>query len=110
MKVPEGYALVKISEVSKLISNSLRAVMVEKQIVFAELSPNSVGGSEWSPLYRGQDRSERILHEMGNNAGASVVLSGADLLESDAEQICLSCDHTKAWHEKHRPRHPFRSE
>jgi hypothetical protein len=72
MQIPDGYALVKLTEVPAMIRDSIRHVLKQKQLVLAERSPNGHGGSDWSPLYNGQERSEAIIREMGNNAAQGV--------------------------------------
>lgn len=77
MKIPEGHVLVKISELPGLVRESLRAVMKQKPIVFARTRTNySTGGNYWDPLYNGQEESERVLREMGNNAAQAIALHG----------------------------------
>jgi len=86
-KIPDGYVLVKISELPGWIRESLRAVMKEKPIVFARSTTNyQTGGSEWSPLYNGQEPSNEILQEMGNNAAQAVASHEEDWI-SDIDAV-----------------------
>lgn len=86
-KIPDGYVLVKISELPGWIRESLRAVMKEKPIVFARSTTNyQTGGFEWSPLYNGQEPSNDILQEMGNNAAQAVASHEEDWI-SDIDAV-----------------------
>lgn len=66
MQIPEGYVLVKLSEVPATIRDSIRDVLKQKQLMLVELDPNAT----WLRL--DSVRSEAIIREMGNNAAQGV--------------------------------------
>ncbi len=55
MRIPEGYVLVRIADMPKMISESVRTVLTQKQISL----------------------SEKLLAELGKNAAGTLALNDA---------------------------------